>query len=160
MAGGRPRQSSASEKEERRRQQKRDSYERKKAGVENFKSGAQDRVGDDIDKLEYNAKQREMYERRKTEGSKERGRPRKEDGDDETKKRRERNHRNMSKAKQKLPLNLAFLGRVTPSTTSGGLDDGGPPSILMKSPKRVSFLGLCDGKVCRWPVSRSVHLSM
>ena len=142
MARGRPRQLSGDEKEERRKQQKRDSYERRKVGDENSKSGPQERVGDDADKLEYNARQREMYERRKLEGSKERGRPRKEDGDEATKKRREQIRRSVSKTKQKLPLNLAFLGVAKTSTISastGSCENGGEPQSILKSPKRVSL---------------------
>ena len=145
MAGGRPRKTGGSEEEERGREQKRRSRERRKSGEENSKSGPQERVSDDADKLEYNARQREMYERRKLEGAKERGRPRKEDGDETTKKRREQIRRSMSKTKQKLPINLAFLGgkkTTLVSAVTGSCDDGGEPRSILKSPKRVSLINL------------------
>ena len=143
MPPGRPREESASEAEERRKEQKRESYERCKKGEERKKSGPEGRDGEGDEKL---VRRREMYAKRK-EGVKERGRPRKADVNDASKRRLEQYRRskekNRTKTPEKLPLDLSFLGGTSSGSasqrltnTEAGSHGEDPPSILRKT--RVS----------------------
>ena len=136
MGGGRPREESASEAEERRKEQKRKSYANRKEGGEKKKPGPQGREGVGDESL---VKRREMYARRKEEEGveKERGRPRKTDTDDATERRREQLRRSKAKSREKLPLDLTFLGGKTSATGCDESRQEDPPSILKKT--RVSY---------------------